>query len=392
MAQSSYKKLIIPLVALVVVVGAAAYYLQGQPAGADPKGNAPAQAAPPQKMPVTAILIEKRDVQLWNNYSARIEAVDFVEIRPQVSGRITDIQFEDGQIVEKGDVIYVIDPRPFQAALKQAQALLAGTQNRLSLAKKELARAQELIKTDTIPKSLYDERRNTVNVAVSEVKAAEAQLDRARIDIDYAYVKAPISGRISRAEIKLGNLVSSGANAPILTSIVSDEGVFADFEVDEQTYLKHIRSVVRDSQDEKNVPVRLLLNGESQNYNGFIHSFDNRIDPNSGTIRARAFFENEDGALLPGMFASVQMGSPSTQERILVPERAIGTDQNRKFVYVVNDQDIIEYREVQIGQSTNGNRIINQGLNEGDKVVTEGIIRIRPDMPVAPEIQLTTID
>jgi multidrug efflux system membrane fusion protein len=199
-------------------------------------------------------------------------------------------------------------------------------------------------------------------------------------------VKAPISGRVGRAEIKVGNLVGAGPSAPLLTSIVSTDGVYADFEVDEQTYLKYIRGTARDLAEESMVPVKLSLGGDTKEYRGTIQSFDNRIDSTSGTIRARALFDNEDGALLPGMFASIKMGSPSEQTKIMIDERAIGTDQNRKFVYVVNDQNMVEYRAVDIGESIEGMRVINSGLNDGDKVITDGIIKIRPGMPVTPQV------
>ena len=336
----------------------------------------------PQAMPVIAETVAREAVQIWNNYSARLEAVDFAEIRPQVSGVISEVKFEDGQIVAAGDVLYVIDLRPFEAAVNLAKAELSASKNQSSLTWKELKRAKELIKTDAISKRILDERASAHNVAAASVEAAQARLDRAEINLDHAYVKAPISGRVSRSEIKVGNLVEAGPSAPILTSIVSQQGIFADFEVDEQSYLKYIRSAARDLAAENKVPVKLMLDGDTVEYKGFVQSFDNRIDVSSGTIRARAFFANEDDALLPGMFASVQMGTPSSQDAILVDERAIGTDQNRKFVYVVNDQNMTEYREIKIGENVGGKRVIKEGLSEGDQVITEGIIRIRPGILV----------
>lgn len=376
-------KILIVIFAAVLVIGAAAYYVQDRQANA----SANEQAGAPQAMPVTVNVIKSALVQIWNDYSARLEAVDFAEIRPQVSGTISEVRFEDGQAVEKGDILYVIDPRPYEAAVNQARAELNAAKNQASLSWKELSRAKELIKTSAISKRILDERSNDHSVAAATAKAAQARLDRALIDLDYAYVKAPISGRVSRAEIKEGNLVQTGPNAPLLTSIVSMEGIYADFEVDEQSYLKYIRSNARDRAAENNVPVKLMLSGDEMEYSGFIHSFDNQIDVSSGTIRARALFANEDGALLPGMFASVKMGTPSTQDKILLSERAIGTDQDRKYVYVVNEQGMVEYRAVKIGESIAGERVIKSGLSDGDLVITEGIIKIRPGMPVAPKNQ-----
>lgn len=366
----------------VFVIGGTGYVFQKNPVNASVSDG-----SKPQAMPVTVEVALLKPVQIWSKYSARLKAVDFAEIRPQVSGTITDVKFEDGQVVEKGDILYVIDPRPYEAAVNQAEAELSGARNQSSLKWVELKRAKELIKSNAVSKRTLDERTSAHSVAASYVKSAQARLDRAKIDLDYAYVKAPISGRISRAEIKVGNLVQSGSSAPLLTSIVSMQGIYADFEVDEQSYLKYIRSVARNLAEENKVPVKLNIGDNTVEYDGFVHSFDNRIDVTTGTIRARALFANQDKTLLPGMFARVKMGSPSMQDQIMISEKAIGTDQNRKFVYLVNDKNIVEYREIDLGKSMEGKRVISSGLNEGDKVITEGIIRIRPGMPVAPQLK-----
>jgi len=347
---------------------------------------------PPQAMPVTVEIIASKPIQIWNDYSARLEAVNFAQIRPQVSGTISEVRFQDGQHVEQGDILYVIDVRPYEAAVNQAEAELNVSKNQSSLTWKELKRARELIKSDAISKRILDERNSAHSVAAASVKAAQARLDRAKIDLDYAYIKAPISGRIGRAEIKVGNLVEAGPGAPILTSIVSTQGIYADFEVDEQSYLKYVHSSARDRAEENKIPVKMRLGSDDHEYHGSIYSFDNQINVASGTIRARALFTNDDGRLLPGMFASVRMGTPSSQDQILVSERAIGTDQDRKFVYVVNDQNTVEYREVTIGESIAGERVINSGLNSGDRMVTDGIIRIRPGMLVDPKIAQVTLE
>ncbi len=373
--------------AVFVLIAAAAlgggyYYYQSDSAGAI---AAETPAGQPQAMPVVVEVVETKSIQIWTDYSARLEAVEYAEIRPQVSGKITEIKFEDGQEVELGDELYTIDPKPYEAAVSQAEAELKVAKNEFSLAQKESKRAEELIKTNAISKRIFDERKSKSNVAWARIKAAEARLDRTKIDTEYAHVTAPISGRVSRAEIKVGNLVQAGPNAPLLTTIVSTAAIYADFDVDEQTYLRYIRSNAKDRASENTVPVKLILGGDDVEYDGFIYSFDNQINPSTGTIRARALFENKDGALLPGMFASVKMGLPEKQDNILLTERAIGTDQDRKFVYVVNDQNMVEYRQVKIGESTGGERIVISGLSEGDQVITEGIIRIRPGMPVMPQ-------
>lgn len=343
----------------------------------------PEQAGQNQAMPVSVEIIEPQPVKIWKDYSARLDAVNYAEIRPQVSGVVTEIKFQSGQIVEKGDVLYVIDPRPYKAEVERAQAELNAIYNDIALAKKEVERAENLIQMDALSKSVYDTRQNALKVAQASAGSAKAQLEQAKINLDFAYVKAPITGQVSRDEVKLGNLVEAGPNAPLLTSIVSSQGIFADFEIDEATY---IHKLLGTQDAETKIPVRITLNTADRVFEGYIESFDNRINPATGTIRARALFANEDGALLPGMFATVQMGSMSDENQILLTERAIGTDQDRRFVFVVNDENKVEYRPVQTGASMDGMRIILSGLAQGDRVINDGLIRIRPDMVVDPQV------
>ena len=281
-------------------------------------------------------------------------------------------------------MLILIDPRPYQAAVDQAEAALDVAVTQANLAEKEYQRAKKLIETDAIAQGLLDERLNKRGSAAATVKGAKALLESAKIDLDYAHVKAPIAGKISRAEITEGNLVQAGAGAPLLTSIVADDKMYVDFEIDERTYLKSVKANAGSS--DVKVPVKLvLLNGDIE-YEGVVDSFDNRIDPSSGTMRARAVFENKDKFLLPGMSVSILMGSTGDQKRIMVSERAIGTDQDRKFVYTVNGDNTAKYREVKIGDSINGQRVILSGLEEGEKIITDGLVRIRPGMPISPQM------
>jgi multidrug efflux system membrane fusion protein len=342
-------------------------------------------AAAPPPPPATVALMEEQNVQIWKDFTGRLQAVDYVEIRPQVSGKLQEIRFKDGQTVTKDDILFVIDPAPYQATVERAKADLQAAKNQHALAQKDLARAAGLVKSEAISKKIFDERQNNAYVTRSQVEAAQAQLKQAQIDLDYAYVKAPISGRISRAEITVGNLIQA-SSAPIMTSIVSDKGIYADFDVDEQTYLQSIYTVARDTEAQTKIPVEMVLKSSAEKtYKGVIQSFDNKIDPKTGTIRVRAYFDNEDQSLLPGMFVNVRLGNSVKQSSLLVSERAIGTDQDRKFVYVVGDGNKVAYREITPGTSINGQRVVLSGLKPGEKVITEGIMKVRPDMVVTPQ-------
>jgi multidrug efflux system membrane fusion protein len=380
MSRSSKNKLLVGITALAILAGGIVIVqLTGM-------GDAIAQGEggemPP--MPVPYVVVEEKPVQLWKEFSARLQAVDYVEIRPQVSGIIQKIHFEDGQIVKKGDILYTIDPRPYEAAVAQARSEVAAAKDDAEFAQKELARAEELLKTGAISKQGYDERVNNQKVNKSGSAGANARLKAALVDLDHTTIEAPIDGRISRPEITEGNLVNA-ANAPLLTTIVSEAEIYADFEVDEQTYLTFVRGNAGQTLEaEKAIPVRLLLKNDDKPYEGTIKSFDNKINPSSGTIRVRAIFANDDGALLPGMFARAQIGSSTTENKITITEKAIQTDQSRKYVYVVGEDNAATYREVKPSDSVNGERIILSGLKPGDKVIIDNLMKIRPGAKVQP--------
>ncbi len=363
------------VLAIIAVIGAGILMFDS-PGDAAPTGDQQAQA-----MPVETVVIRPETVQIWKQFSGHVVAVDQAEVRPQADGRITEVLFEDGQHVDAGDILMVIDPRPYQAALAEAEANLRKAKTDQMLANKEFDRARQLVKSSDISKSLYDNRVNAQQTANAAVKAAEAMVENATINLNYAYVRSPISGKVSRAEITVGNLVRSGPNAPLLTSVVAEDRVYVDFEVDEQTYLKTVHHMKK--QPGSAIDVKLNPT-EGLEYTGTVDSFDNRIDAASGTIRARAIFDNEDSILLPGMSVSVMMGSAGNRPHVLLTERAIGTDQDRKFVYVIDDGKTA-YREVKIGDSVGGKRIVISGLETGDTVISEGIVRLRPGMPVTPK-------
>jgi multidrug efflux system membrane fusion protein len=335
-------------------------------------------------MPVTVSAVEAKPVRIWSEFSGRMTAVDSADIRPEVNGRITEIRFKDGQQVKAGDVLFVIDPRPYEAAAAKAAADLATANANVRFAHTDLARAGALIATQAISRSYYDQRVNAAGVADASIQSAQAALVQARIDVDHAFVKAPISGRAGRAELTVGNVVQSGPNAPLLTSIVSNDGIYADFNVDEQTYLQTVRSAATTAMQERNIPVELSAQGDDHIYKGTIESFDNKIDTGTGTIRARARFANADGALVPGMFVSVRLAGAHDRDVILVPEDAVGNDQSKRFVFVVGKDDKANFREVTLGDAVNGERVVLSGLRNGDRIVVSGLQKIQPGMLVDP--------
>lgn len=381
-----------PLVLLALLIGTAGISLLSDADAADSHGAPGADGAPPP-MPVKVQIVEETVTQIWSDYSGRLVAVDYVELRPQVSGTIHEIRFEDGQDVKKDDILYVIDPGPYEAAVASANADLAAAKSQSDFAQKQLDRAKGLMETNAISKDLLDERSNAARVAKNNIDVAAAKVKNAKIDLDRAHVKAPIAGRVGRAEITEGNLVQSGPNAPILTTILSNSEIYADFDVDEATYLQHIRGKANGIAGEREIPVKLTVRGDiDKEYEGTIHSFDNTINTATGTIRARALFKNEDGALLPGMFVSVRMGGPVAEKKILIPEDIVGTDQDRKFVYVVGPDNKVQYREVKLGATMDGRRVVLSGVKAGENIITEGILRIRPDMMVDPQVATATAE
>jgi len=331
-------------------------------------------------LPEVDVAVAKRGaVTDWQFYSGRLAAVEKVEIRPQVAGAIIAVDLHDGQLVRKGDTLFIIDPRPYQAQVDRANGLVAAARARVVYTQNDWQRAQRLIGDHAISRRDYDEKNNAALEATANLKTTQAALDAARIDLGYTRVTAPISGRVSRAELTLGNVVSAGASAPSLTTIVSVSPIYAEFNADEQTYLKYISSVSNDA----NVPVDMGLADETgYSHQGVIQSVDNQLDTASGTIRMRARFDNTNGALLPGLYARVKVGGSEPYTALLIDDAAIGTDQDQRFVLVVGENDQIIYRPVTLGNLQGHERVITSGLSEGDRVVVSGGQRVRPGTQV----------
>ncbi len=339
--------------------------------------SAEAATPPPD---VEVITLKEQQVRHWSRFPARLEAVEHVQIRPRVSGTITEILFTEGTIVPQGAPLFVIDPRPYQAELARAKANLAVAHSEAELARIELDRAKNLLRKKVVSNSRFDTASNAYHVALAQVDAAEAALTHAALNLEYAHIQAPVTGRISRAEITVGNVVQAGLGAPVLTSIVSTERLYAAFDVDEHTYLHTVRQAKGAA-----MPVELHLpDEEAVTYYGTLHAFDNQLDTASGTIRARAVLENSDGALVPGMYANVRLGSGDAQPTLLLREKAIRTDQDKKYVYIVTPEGEITYREVTLGRSVGGKRVIQSGLAAEERVLVNSLQRVRPGMKVNP--------
>ena len=341
--------------------------------------DAPAAAAP-SASPVTSAVVIQRPVTETQEFSGRLEAIEVVAIRPRVSGYITAVNFKPGAEVKKGEVLFVIDPRPYQAEADRTKAVAAAAQARADLARLELQRAERLLADKAIAQREFDERSAGQKELDASVRAAQAEHETARLNLAYTRVTSPIDGRVSKAEITLGNLVDATA---VLTSVVSLERIYASFDGDESTYLR----VSRRTNAGQPVEVKVGLAGEE----GFPHSgklefVDNQLDSRSGSVRMRATLANADRALAPGLFARVQIAGGAPTPQILIVDRAINTDQDRKFVYVVDKDGKAEYRSVKLGPLDDGLRIVREGLKPGEKIVVNGLQRVRPGAPIAAQV------
>ncbi|MCW5296730.1 efflux RND transporter periplasmic adaptor subunit [Herbaspirillum lusitanum] len=349
--------------------------------GVDSTANA--QQAP-QAAGVDVAEVVSKQITDWQQYSGRLEAVDRVEIRPLVSGTLTAVHFKDGAMVKKGDVLFTIDPRPYAAEVARAQAQLAGAEARAAYTASDVARGQRLLGDNAIAKRDYEEKQNASREAAANVQAAQAALRSARLNLEYTQIVAPVSGRMSRAEVTVGNIVSVGSATPALSTLVSMSKIYASFDVDEQSFLKYVNPARAKG---TSVAVFMgLANEDAYSREGKVGSIDNRIDTSSGTIRVRAVFDNADGQLLPGLYARIRLGGGAPRDALLVDEKALGTDQDKRFVLVLDKDNHATYREVRVGANQDGLRVIESGLKSGERVVVNGLQRVRPGDTVAPNL------
>jgi RND family efflux transporter MFP subunit len=349
-----------------------------------------AQQQPPPAAAVTVAPAESQELVEWEEFTGRTDAMETVEVRPRVSGYVQEVRFQSGQMVKKGDVLFVVDPRPNQAEFNRRQAEYEQARSHLENAERETKRTARLLVDKAISIEEAEGRESRFQEAKAAMLAAEAARDASKLDLEFTEVRAPIDGRISRALITPGNYVSGVAGfTTLLTTIVTVDPIYVYADVDENSLLK-FNALARERKlaggTEAKIPVELQL-GDDQGFpqHGFVESFDNRLDPNTGSILLRAVFPNPDGLIVPGLFARIRVPASERHSVILVEERAIGTDQGQKFVMTLSPTNTAQYRAVKLGPDVNGKRIIRDGLKPGEQVVVNGLQRIRPGSPVKPE-------
>jgi membrane fusion protein, multidrug efflux system len=350
----------------------------------------PASQAATPPPPVTVAQPVKRTVTDWDEFTGRFDAVEEVQIRPRVGGYVTNVEFKDGDIVRAGDLLYVIDSRPFEAVAEQANGQLADARAKVELAKRELDRSLSLTLNQTVTESTVDQRRQALQAAHAAEIQAEGTLKAAQLNIEFTHVLAPITGRVSRHLVTPGNLVqgSDTGTSTLLTTIVSLDPIYIYFDVDEATYQRNNRlwfEGKRPSSRDTSNPIQITLTGETKpSHDGKMDFLDNRLDVSTGTLRSRAIVPNKDLSILPGQFGRVRLIGSSPYEALLIPDTAIATDQSRKIVFVVKDDDTVEARTVTLGPLDEGLRVIRDGLKAEDHVVVDGIQRVRVGAKVTP--------
>jgi RND family efflux transporter MFP subunit len=344
---------------------------------------AEAPAAPPT---VHAAKVVSKPVTEFDEFTGRFEAVERVEVRPRVSGYVVATKFEQGHEVKKGDILYVIDPRPYQATLKHAQAELARAKTQATLAASERVRATKLVEKRAISQEEFDTRTSGNEQAAANLMAAEAAVEAAALDLSFTEVRAPISGLVGRAEITAGNLVAAGQT--LLTTVVSINPIYVSFDGDEQVYLKYVgldlRGELKSSRNARNPVWAGLADEQGHPHQGVMVFLDNELDPATGTIHARGLFQNPDRRFTPGMFARVKLIGSGQYDALLINDSAIGTDQSVKFVLRVGKDSKIEYTPVKLGPLIDGLRVVREGLRANDVIVVKGLQQVRPGMPVTP--------
>jgi len=367
----------VAVLAVLAGLGAGAYALRST--GAESKAAAPA-AAQPQALPVPVAVVDRTEVTTWDEFSGRLEAVERVDVRSRVAGAVKSVHFAEGALVKKDELLITIDPDPYAAEVDRAQAQVVAAQARVTYTKSEQERAKRLWDESAIARRELDERINAAQEADANLRAAQAALTSAKLNLSYTQVRAPVAGRVGRLEVTVGNLVPAGPGAPVLTTLVSVNPIYASFDADEHVVLKLLSEGKRDVA----VDAETVTNGGRQ-LRGRLQLIDNQVNTRSGTVRVRAVFDNKDGSLIAGQYVKLRMGKAKAEPAILVSERAIGTDQDKRFVFVVGADNKAVWRQVQLGGTANGQRIITSGLEPGERIVVNGLQRVRPGALLAPQ-------
>lgn len=346
-------------------------------------------AAAPPVVPVTVTTVQPHPVHVWREVSGRFEAVDRVELRSRVAGAIQAVHFREGGLVNQGDLLFTIDPEPYRAVVDRARGAVASAEARLTLATTELDRGTALLARNTISESEVAQRKSTKASTEAELQSAKAALKLAELDLAYTEIRAPIAGRIGTLDVTVGNLVAAGPSSPSLVTLVSVDPIYASFTIDED-HLREVLSTLPANDAGlllEQIPVEVDASADAAPIPGRLQLINNEIDASTGTIRVRAVFDNPGGRLIPGQFARIRLGQAEAQERLTISERAVGTDQDKKFVFVVATDNTVSYRQIELGAAVDGQRIVETGLEAGDRIVVSGLQRIRPGAVVAPQEQ-----
>ena len=357
-------------------------------------GCRPQSRVAPQEPPAVSVVRPvARQVVEWDEYIGRLESPETVEVRARVSGYLDKVHFKEGKEVKKGDLLFTIDPRPYQAESDHADAEYERAVSQTDLAKNDFERAKRLIATKAISEEDYDTKSKTYTAVQAAVRSAKATLDSAKLNLEFTQIRAPIDGRISRAVVTEGNLISSGvagSGATLLTTIVSLNPLYLYGDADERSVLKYLhlrREGTRVSARDELIPAEMGLADEAGfPHKGYMDFVDNRIDPGTGTMRARGVFSNADHSLSPGFFGRIRIPGSGKYPALLIPDRALGSDQAQKFVYVVNAEKKVEFRPVKIGPMIDGLRVVKEGLKPGEQIVIEGLLRVRPGIVVEAKL------
>lgn len=369
------------LTALAAIV-AGTFGLTSSPAEAN------GAAAAPPATPVSVATVVASEVAASHEFSGRLEAIERIEVRSRAAGTVQAVHFREGALVKQGDLLFSIDAAPYAAEVERAEAQAMAARSRLDHARSEHERSQRLWDERAIAQREFDERTNGLREGEANLRAAEAALQSAKLNLGYTQVRAPIAGRIGRIEINAGNLVAAGPGAPVLTTLVSVSPIYASFDADEQVIVRALKDLPGGASARAQLERIAVQMGTAATpqlpFEGRLQLIDNQVDTKSGTIRVRAVFDNKDGSLIPGQFARLRMGEAKAGSALLINERAVGTNQDKRYVMVVGADSKAVWREVKLGASVNGLRVVSEGLKAGERIVVNGLQRVRPGMTLAP--------